>query len=399
VKPPQVVIAHPARQYSHQTVYSLQEGRMLCRYYTIFWYNKSFFKKIEKILPDPIVKSFKKRNFEPIDVSRIKINYKLFVFEIMNRFLKNDRNNIHLLFDKWVSEEIKQLDFDVFIGYEPAVLGAFRVCKSLGKITVLDLAAEHHEKQKEIWKAINHFPIKPEKLEEINRIKEEELNLADFVLTPSEYSKKTLIDGGVPEEKIVKIPYGVNLASFEIKKNYRKKGKFKILFVGSITIRKGIRYLLDAYKSAGLKDSELILIGGMADAEEVLKKYDGLYTYIPFISQERLREYYQDADIFVFPSLLDSFAMVVIEAMACGTPVIVSENTGAKDAVRNGVDGFIVPIMDKNAVQEKIVYFYENRDMLEEMGRNARTQAEKYSWERYRSNIREAVQRISTGRT
>lgn len=395
---PKVIIAHPTKQHSHQTAYALQEEGILKRYYTVFWYNKSFFKKTEKFLPGSLVKSLKKRNSELIDVSLVKMNYRLFTLEFLLRTLSGNNSNyvyrINTIFDGYISGELNFTDFDIFIGYESAALKSFRVCKEKKKICILDLAAEHYKKQKEIYLKINYFPRDTNVIDLTENIKEQELELADYIFTPSEYSKESLIQGGVPERKIIKIPYGVNLSLFEQKKTYRKEGKFKILYVGAIIVRKGIRYLLESCRRAGIANSELILIGSMGDGKEILKEYAGLYKYIPFVSQEELKNYYQDADIFVFPSLLDSFAMVVLEAMACGTPVIVSENTGAKDAVKDGVNGFIVPIMNVEKLTDKILYFYKNRDKLEEMGKNARAQAERYPWEKYRSRIRETIKKI-----
>jgi glycosyltransferase involved in cell wall biosynthesis len=144
-----------------------------------------------------------------------------------------------------------------------------------------------------------------------------------------------------------------------------------------------------------LKNAELVMIGGsIVDDRDVLRQYSGLFKHISFLHQEELARYYQDADIFVLPSLVDSFAMVVIEAMACGTPVIISENTGAKEIVRDGIDGFVVPVRDIDKLKEKILYFYENRDKVEEMGKNARAQVKQYTWERYRERIREAVMTV-----
>jgi len=394
-----VIVAHPGRQHSHQLAFALQEGRLLERYYTVFWYNKSLFKKIERLLPTNVLREFNKRKFDPIDTRNVRINYALFLYEVLARlFKKRDATfKINMLFDNWVSNEIKSSDFDIFIGYETSSLNSFKTCKELGRICILDLAAEHYKKQNEIWDKIHYNPYGSELIRnEIDSIKEKELYLADFIFTLSDYAKETLINGGISEEKIIKIPVGVNLNVFKPKESYRRQGNFKILYVGAITIRKGLKYLLEAYKRLGLKDSELILIGGMADGKDILERYKELYHYIPFVSHEELGRFYQDADVFVFPSLLDSFAMTVIEAMACGTPVIVSENTGAKDVVREGVDGFIVPIMDVDALQEKILFFYKNRDKIEEMGRNARTQAEKYSWEIYRKRVRETIHNIST---
>lgn len=391
--PPLVIIAHPRRQHSHQTAYALQEGRLLSKYYTAFWYNKSIFKKIEKVLPYRVLKTFRKRNFDLIDIRDVITNCGLFSREVISKVLRAENYiyKIYRLFDKWVSDELKVTNFDIFIGYEISSLECFRICRDFKKISVLDLAAEHWRKQEEIWEIINHNPFGDEGLrKKIIGIRDEELSLADYIIAPSDYAKQTLLDAGVEDKKVIKIPYGVNLKMFKPKESYRREA-FRILYVGAITIRKGLKYLLEAYKKLALKNSELILVGGMDDGKDLLKQYNGLFKYIPFLEHEELVKHYQDADIFVFPSLLDSFAMVVIEAMACGTPVIVSENTGAKDAVKDGVEGFIIPIMDIERLKEKILFFYENRDKVEEMGKNARKLAEQYTWERYRGKIRKAI--------
>jgi glycosyltransferase involved in cell wall biosynthesis len=164
--------------------------------------------------------------------------------------------------------------------------------------------------------------------------------------------------------------------------------------VGTIKRRKGIHLLLEAYRQLNLKNSELILIGEIADSRDVLKKYKGLYRHISYLGHDKLVSYYQDADVLVLPSYLESWAMVVIEAMACGTPVIVSENTGSREAVIDGVNGFIIPVDDVRRLKERILYFYNNRDKLEYFGRNAREQAETYTWENYRKNIREVILEI-----
>ena len=215
--------------------------------------------------------------------------------------------------------------------------------------------------------------------------------MADYIFTPSEYARKLFLDSGIDKKRIFKIPFGFDKNLFKPKAFYRKRDAFKILYAGSVTIRKGPQHLLQAFKELNLKGAKLTIIGGMADAENALKQYETYYTHIPFLHHEGLVKHYQEADIFVLPSLLDSFGMVVLEAMACGTPVIISENTGAKEAVRNGIDGFIIPIMDVEKLKEKVLFFYNNRLEIEKMGKNASKQAESYTWEKYRQRIREAV--------
>ncbi len=405
MKQPQVIISHPGRQHSHQTAYALQEGGLLKRCYTSLWYKPDEFPySLINYLPQnirgTIKEEFKKRGFEPIDKNLVE---QIPIYELIGQMVKLFSKPkygkfiywINEKFDKKVSKKIQDLDFDVFMGYETSALRSFTTCKKLGKITVLDLAAEHGGKQEEIWEMINYDPYGGEGLRKrIDSIKDEELRLADYIFTPSDYAKQTLLDAGISEGKLIKIPYGANPDVFKPKERYRKHGSFKILYVGAISIRKGLKYILEAYKKLALKDSELILIGGMADGRDLLDSCRGLYRYIPFVSQEELASFYQDSDIFVFPSLLDSFAMVVPEAMVCGTPAIVSENTGAKDLIKNGENGYIIPVMDTESLIERIRWFYENRDKVEEFGRNARRQAEEYTWEMYRERVREAIHEI-----
>jgi glycosyltransferase involved in cell wall biosynthesis len=88
--------------------------------------------------------------------------------------------------------------------------------------------------------------------------------------------------------------------------------------------------------------------------------------------------------VFVLPSLADGFGMVVPQAMACGLPVIVTENVGAADIVRDGRSGFIVPVRDVEALCEKLRFLHENRDLAREMGRQARQDVIcGYTWDDY----------------
>jgi len=132
----------------------------------------------------------------------------------------------------------------------------------------------------------------------------------------------------------------------------------------------------------------------MGDAEDLIKIENPFFKYINFLSHDELVRYYQDADIFVFPSYLDSFAMVVLEAMACGTSVIVSENTGSKCAVSQG-GGFVIPVDDVEAIKEKILFFYNDRKQLEIYGNRAAEIAQQYTWDKYYEKIENSIKDIA----
>jgi glycosyltransferase involved in cell wall biosynthesis len=131
----------------------------------------------------------------------------------------------------------------------------------------------------------------------------------------------------------------------------------------------------------------------MADGKAILDKYEGLFTHVPYLLHADLVKYYQQADLFVFPSYLDSWALTVLESMACGTPVVVTEHTGSRDAVRQG-GGFIIPVDDKEALKERILFFYQNREQLEVVGRKAHEVAQAYTWSNYYGQVQKAMMQI-----
>lgn len=86
--------------------------------------------------------------------------------------------------------------------------------------------------------------------------------------------------------------------------------------------------------------------------------------------------------------------MVQAEAMACGVPVICSTNTGGEDIIRDGVDGFVVPVRDVEALKEKILYLYEHEEERRAMGRSALKRAREFTWDRYGERVVETYRNL-----
>ena len=102
--------------------------------------------------------------------------------------------------------------------------------------------------------------------------------------------------------------------------------------------------------------------------------------------------YFQKSDVFVYPSLYEGSALAIYEALASGLPVITTPNSGS--VVRDGVEGFIVPIRDVDTLKEKILLLYENKELREEMGQNARKRAEEFTWTAYRQRLGTLLRQI-----
>ena len=158
------------------------------------------------------------------------------------------------------------------------------------------------------------------------------------------------------------------------------------MYAGGLSKQKGINYLLEAYASLDLANSELLLVGDeYPDIKDTLSRYKGLYKHVRFVPQDKLVHYYQQSSVFVLPSLQDGFGMVTYEAAGCGLPLIVTKNVGAD--VRDKRDGFVVPVRDSNTLASKLMFLYDNPQLAYEMGMSARQYVQQFTWSNYYAEI------------
>ncbi|MEJ7709650.1 MAG: glycosyltransferase family 4 protein [Pyrinomonadaceae bacterium] len=222
----------------------------------------------------------------------------------------------------------------------------------------------------------------------------EEPLLADMCLVASNYTKKTLVENGVKESSVRVIPYGVDLEKYRPADDGNRRSttsRFRVLFAGQMIQRKGLSYLLEAWKRLSLLGAELILVGRGGIDKQLLAKYEGLFTLKHAATAAELRELYQISDLCCMPSLVEGFGLVYLESLACGTPVIGTPHTGAADLVCDGEEGFIVPIRSVEALMERLEWCYRNRRALADMRVKARRTAELYTWDRFRACLVKAV--------
>ena len=211
-----------------------------------------------------------------------------------------------------------------------------------------------------------------------------EIDLADRILVGSSFARDTFIAEGVPANKLVVIPYGADTRLFEPPEpSTRQSDKLRLLFVGQIGQRKGISYLLEAVRRMTGKGILLTLVGQIQGDGRALEPYRHLFRHIPHVPRVALREIYRQADVFVFPTLVEGMGLVVLEAMASGLPVITTAN-GPGDIVRDGVDGFLVPPRDVEAVLARLERLRADPSLRVEMSQNARQRAEVFTWQAYR---------------
>ena len=218
---------------------------------------------------------------------------------------------------------------------------------------------------------------------------------ADGMLAGSFFVRDSLIEYGANPRKIKVVPYGINTNRFFPKNEYRQKKKVKFLFVGMVDRRKGIHHLLSVVDELG-ENCELAIVGNYSSGDPLINRYKN-HPRIHFygsLTQDKLGNIYRECDVFVLPSLAEGLAQVVLEAMNCGLPVIVTENTGYKNIVENEDEGFIIPVSDRSRLKESMQYFMNHRDTIAVMGRKAYETASIYTWDKYQNDVAAAVREL-----
>jgi glycosyltransferase involved in cell wall biosynthesis len=215
-----------------------------------------------------------------------------------------------------------------------------------------------------------------------------EYELADAIAVPSQFVKRTFIQYGVPESKVFVCPYGVDLSLY--RKEPKLDDRFRILFVGSASIHKGIRYLFEAVRPLVQRNLvELWLVGDIRnEVKDVCRKNRDLFTFKGFIPRAHLSSMYSQGSVLVLPSVDEGLALVMAQAMACGVPVIATHNTGAEDLIEDGSEGFIVPPRDASAIRDRIEWMIDHPTARLEMGERAQMRVSTLNgWQGYGERV------------
>jgi len=290
-------------------------------------------------------------------------------------------------------------EIQAIYAYEDGAAETFQVAKQHNILCLYDLPILFYRTSREIQESeAQLFPELATSLQaakepawKIER-KEQEIQLADRIFVPSSFVQKSLVDAGIKPEKISVIPFGAPIDYFLPRP--KQDNIFRALFIGRVGPRKGTHYLLQAWQELKLASAELLLVGMNEFPENYLEKYTDIIRYIPSVPHSSLSTYYNSGNVLVLPTLVEGLPLVILEAMACGIPVITTPNAGISDIITNGVEGFIVPIRDPQALKEKLEWCYHHPQELAEMGLAARRKAESLTWNLYHQKLLNQVQQI-----
>lgn len=391
---PRVLVFHPGRQHSHQLAMALAEQGMLACYVTGLptradaggWLGRRFFSSKAAAYAIPI---------EPALVKHIYLSTVLRKAAAMTctpKLAATISHRADALFDAWVCGLLSSLRPHIVVAYENSALCTFRRAKRLGIKTVLDAASVHYR-----WQ--DRF-IGPAQLKMALRLtnarKDAEIALADRVVTVSTFARESYLDAGVPPARVHAVPVGVDYSRFtpqsmDPRCSDRPAKDFRFVYVGNTSPLKGLDVLSDAIRRLrqnGQQCTVTMIGAGTATGIDSEVKRTG------WMDHESLARELSAHDVLILPSYFDSFGMVVAEAMACGLPVIVTENVGAKEMVTPEANGLVVPAGDAEALASAMRWFLINQAKLPEMSEAARLSAERYDWSHYRRRIVEVLQSL-----
>lgn len=399
-----ILVAHPGRQHSYRVATALIHHDMLGKYVTTV-YNKddSFLMKIvRKVIKGDDKKKADRRKCPDVPDSYIlQFNEIAGLFLLLIQRIDHSRRIIGWLtkritssFQKNLAKYIIKNKIKVVISYDTNSDILFSILKEKAPdvIRIIDNAHpcrnylhkvynEKLESSKEFAKTYEACGYLTD--ENIAAAYGKEAKLAQFHICASTFSKHAAEYNGIPDEKILFVPYGVSATAFHPwQKNY--SDGLKVLFVGEVNQRKGILQILEAAQELHEYNIEFNIVGmGREYCSELYESYEKYVKFRGRVPFEELQMYYGTSHIFIFPSMGEGFGLVLPEALSSGLPVIASHNCAGPDLVIEGYNGFLIDAGNSKQLADKILWFYNNMDQLPQMQENAINSVKELTWEKY----------------
>jgi glycosyltransferase involved in cell wall biosynthesis len=386
-----VVVSHPVHQHAYKTALAAQERGLL----EVFW--TGFYRagrgisspRLLALLPGPVRAAATRelsRRWDPaLDPALVKTVPAYDAVSVAWRRLLGARGSevwdpgpwMLRRFDGAVARRLRRNPPALVHAFEGSALSTLGATRSGGGATVLDCPSAH-ERFIAVKRAAGD--LSPDRT--TARVVAER-DLADRLLAPSEQVVTCLLEHGVPAERVVLLPYGVDPDLFAVRSVDREDDLFRVLFVGSIEARKGISDLLTAWRLAGLPDAELVLLGRLGPrGGDLLRDAPRGVRWHHDVPHGEVPTWFAASDVFAFPSLAEGSAYVTYEAMAAGLASVVTEEAGS--VVRDGRDGFVIPAGDPAALADRLSELHRRSELREAMGRSARAAIEeRWTWRHY----------------
>ena len=300
----------------------------------------------------------------------------------------------------WLAARTIKLDSNVYF-----------IWSGYGELTIKKLRKKNPSAKVIIVRGSTHIVTHNYLLKKINNsvkniinnriiIKEQaEYQLADYITVPSTFARQTFLDQGIDPEKLFLNYLGVSLKQFPYNRRSRVDNS-KLVFgnVGNLSIQKNVAAIITVVEKIyeTNKNIHLILTGAVEEqsfSRALLGK--PFITYKGKVAQAELNKVYQEIDVFVINSVQEGMAMVQLQAMSSGCPLISTFNAGASDLIDDYQNGIAIPAFDNRSLLRAMEWFIDNQQNISIMGNKSRQKTEKgFTWDEFGKRNMEFIQKI-----
>lgn len=389
-----ILIIQPGLQHSHQLAWALHQEGLLKEFWSgvpvrtfgsekPLWISRKVWQRMREVeIPTENMRSHPQ--WWLLMRAAMNIGDRALRFRNMHRALYT--------IDYLVASRIPEKKPTMVIAYENAALHTFQAAKSVGAKCVLDAASFHFQRGNELLASTD-----PTFQPKIDERKQREIELADSIICCSELARDSYVRAGVRPDKVLAMPLGATLPlnSKNIVHQKNENSPLKLIYAGAMHTRKSIDLIFDVMEHLNVErpgEVELHIYGGSDSIEWVARaqaicnvKFHGP------VAQFLLFEELAGADALLLPSRFDSFGMVVAESMAVGTPVIVSNQTGAKSIIEDHPGAGWIIAADVPSIKSAILNLIDFPNKIIDAREVAKIASQQYTWEKYRERVGIAI--------
>lgn len=394
-----VLVTHPGRQHSHRAALALERAGRLAGYWAGVPTREADRGAIPRALWRRLVR------YAPVDLPAEKVRAAIWVptmRRLGDRLPRAAAARVDFaacrLFDQWAAKRFESATAEAVLACEISARDLLRKAKERGRLALLDAPAIHPDSQ-ELW----HGHREPEAVyRAVLRIKLAEIELADAIVTVSEFARETYLRAGVAPAKVLAIPLGADLGIFGAADRPRRTGPCRLLFAGAPIARKGFDLIVAACETMVAEEIpfELRLVGPRGELSGLVERLPERTWSTPgALTQQGLAAEFAAADLLVLPSRNDSYGMVVAEALASGLPAVVSSHVGAQELIEEGRTGWVVPAGDQAALTARLAGCARDPESVRALAAACRDRARTATWEAYEERFIAALEPLLEGRS
>jgi glycosyltransferase involved in cell wall biosynthesis len=280
---------------------------------------------------------------------------------------------LHGRFSRWAARQVSCSNYGVVVAFSGVAEELFTHPGLEGTLKVLVRGSAHIREQARLLEQEQQRVggiVETPSPWMVDR-EEREYSVADRIVVLSSFAKNSFVEQGVPREKLWVVPLAAEVEKFRPDVSaldarlarIRDGAPLNVLTVGTFSYRKGVIDLANIAKRLE-KKMRFRFVGAIGDASKILADVQNVFEIVPKQPEEALVYWYAWADIFLFPTVEDGYAVVLAQAFAAGLPILASTNCGAADLITNGETGWIMPARCPEAFIDKLLWCDDHREEL-----------------------------------